>query len=281
VITISQAETVATATPRRVGCLVSGMVALLLFVGAMVAIPIILTNKVTQMAPKLPVQVQIEDLKLPTGMPEPTEVPTPTEVPPSPTPRFANGLASYSSTGIGPGALNRSVYITVDGAGTVYVADYQDGRIQAFDPDINYLHGWQVGDTHTIVYGMTATHDGTVYVAYDGDIYRFEGSSGKALGKLDYANGPEFGDLTILPDGGVLGVWYEGRWGLISSLEGHRDDLVWFDADGKTVRTLKSAISGQTDSLALETTVAVDGQGSVYALKSLTDRILNKQSKIF
>jgi outer membrane protein assembly factor BamB len=55
---------------------------------------------------------------------------------------------------------------------------------------------------------------------------------------------------------------------MITSLKGHRDDLVWFDADGNTARTLESAISGQTGSLALDTTVAVDGLGTVYALSS-------------
>jgi hypothetical protein len=154
----------------------------------------------------------------------------------------------------------------VDGAGIVYTADYQDGRIQAFDPDGKFLHGWQVGDAETVIYGFAASLGGSVYASFDGDIYRYEGASGKALGKLDYQPGPEFGDLTALPDGGILAAWYEGRWGMITSLEGHRDDLVWFDAEGKAVRTLKSALSGQTGDLALDTILAVDGLGNVYAM---------------
>lgn len=261
VITISQPVSVTPAAKRSVSCLVTAiLVGVVLFVAAMIAIPLILTNKATKMVSKA-----IEPaLALSTEMPGPTEVPLPTFTP-SPTP-FAHLVTTFGSSGIGPGLLNRAEYIAVDGSGTVYVADYEDGRIQAFDPDGKFLHGWQVGDNQTIIHGMAVTHAGILYVAYDGDIYRFDGPNGKPLDKLDYSNGQEFGDLTVLPEGGVLGVWYEGRWGLITSLEGHRDDLVWFDADGKTVRTLQSAISGQTGGLELDTSVAVDGQGTVYAL---------------
>ena len=171
----------------------------------------------------------------------------------------------FGSKGIGPGMLNDPRFITVDGTGTVYVADFEGGRIQAFGPDGKLLHLWQVGNSKTLIEGMAANHQGVVWVAYDSSIYRYDGASGELLGEVPYASGPEFGDLAATPDGGWVGVWYEGRWGLITSLEGHRDDLVWFDANGQTVRTLPSFISGQTGDLALDTLVAVDGLGTIYA----------------
>jgi outer membrane protein assembly factor BamB/uncharacterized Zn finger protein (UPF0148 family) len=274
VITIGQTEAVSTAAKRGVGCLVSAiLVSVGLFVAGMIAIPIIFTRQTTKMVNKV-----IEPaVPLATQYPAPTQVPLPT---PSPTPiPFASLVATFGSQGIGPGLLNDARYITVDGSGTVYVADYEDGRIQAFDSEGKYLHGWQVGDANTIIYGMAASPNGILYVAYAGDIYRYDGSRGKLLDKLDYANGPEFGDLAILPNGGVLGAWYQGRWGLITSLEGHRDDLVWFDADGNPVRTLESAISGQTDDLALEIYLAVDGLGNVYALSEFDREIFKFTSQ--
>jgi DNA-binding beta-propeller fold protein YncE len=262
VITIKRPEAVVTRAARRnTACLMSAiLVGVILFVAAVIAIPIMLAARANKMSGEVVTKVSYV---VPTMVPLATEVPVPTSIPTS---SYASLVTTFGSSGIGPGLLNDARYIAVDGSGTVYVADYQDGRIQAFDPDGKYLHGWQVGNEKTILYGLAASHAGVVYVAYGGDIYRFDGSSGKALGKLDTTNGPEFGDLTTLPDGGVLGAWYEGRWGMITSLEGHRDDLVWFDADGKTVRRLESAISGQTGDLALETTLAVDGLGTVYAL---------------
>ena len=261
VVTIERSEAAASDVKKRTGCLVGiVLVSVLIFVGSLIAVSVLMKNRSNEMAAKNPVSPTIP---LATQVPAPTEVPVPTILP---TPDFAHLVTTFGSKGIGPGLLNDARYIAVDGAGTIYTADYQDGRIQAFDADGKYLHGWQVGDAKTVIYGLTASHAGTVYVSYKGDIYRFEGSSGKALGKLDYELGQEFGDLAALPDGGVLGAWYQGRWGIITSLEGHRDDLVWFDAEGKFVRRMESAISGQTGDTALDTTLAVDGLGNVFAL---------------
>jgi outer membrane protein assembly factor BamB/uncharacterized Zn finger protein (UPF0148 family) len=254
-------EATAASAPRSACLGYAVLIGIVLFVAAMIAIPIILTNRANKMAKEV---VSGISFGAPTVVPIlATQVPVPTL---TPTPDFARLVTTFGSKGIGPGLLNDARYIAVDGAGTVYTADYQGGRIQAFDPDGKFLHGWQVGDAKTVIYGFTASLNGSVYASFDGDIYRYEGSSGKALGKLDYEPGPEFGDLTGLPDGGLLAAWYEGRWGMITSLEGHRDDLVWFDAEGKTVRTLKSALSGQTGDLALDTILAVDGLGNVYAM---------------
>ena len=261
VVTIERSEAAASDFKKRTGCLVgSVLVSVLIFVGSLIAISVFMKNRSNEMAAKNP---DSPNIPLATQVPLATEVPVPTILP---TPDFAHLVTTFGSSGIGPGLLNDARYIAVDGAGSVYAADYQDGRIQAFDPDGKYLHGWQVGDAKTVIYGLTANHAGTVYVSYEGDIYRFEGSSGKALGKLDYEFGQEFGDLAALPDGGVLGAWYQGRWGIITSLEGHRDDLVWFDAEGKFMRRLESAISGQTGDTALDTLLAVDGLGNVYAM---------------
>ena len=261
VITIEQSKAAASDVKSRTGCLVGiVLVSVLIFVGSMIAVSVFMKNRSNEMAEKNP---ESPNIPLATQVPAPTEVPVPA---PIPTQDYARLVTTFGSKGIGPGLLNDARYIAVDGAGIVYVADYQDGRIQAFDANGKYLHGWQVGDVKTVIYGLTASHAGTVYVSYEGDIYRFEGSTGKALGKLDYELGQEFGDLAALPDGGVLGAWYQGRWGIITSLEGHRDDLVWFDAEGKTVSRLESAISGQTENLALDTILAVDGLGNVYAL---------------
>jgi outer membrane protein assembly factor BamB/DNA-directed RNA polymerase subunit RPC12/RpoP len=205
-----------------------------------------------------------------------TQVPVPTAIP---TQSFARLVGTFSSQGIGAGLLNDARYITVDGSGTVYVADYQGGRIQAFDPEGKFLRSWQVGDAKSVIYGLAANQAGTVSASVEGDIYQFEGATGKTLGKVEYAGGAEFGDLTALPDGGFLAAWYEGRWGIITSLEGHRDDLVWFDAEGKTVRTLESAISGQTGDIELDMILAVDGLGNVYVLSEHDNEIFKFTSQ--
>lgn len=267
-IEINRPEGSAAIRSRRRGCLVGiTLTSVALFILGLVAIPMFLSWRSDQMAASV---MDPADLLKTQMAEEALATPTlePSEIPPSPTPSFAQLVTTFGEQGIGPGLLNRAEYLSIDGSGTVYVADYQDGRIQAFDASGKYLHGWQVGDENTFIHGMAAAHDGTLYVAYDGDINRFTGSTGEPLGKLDYANGPEFGDLAVLTDGGVAGVWYEGRWGIITSLAGHRDDLVWFDSKGKTTHRLESFISGQTGYPALDTKIAIDGLGTVYALST-------------
>ena len=263
------------APPRRnsgLSCVVAviAVIVLLVAVGAMV-VPLIVTSQAERVSSEIttPVKALLTQVAGPlqneivTLTAEPSETPT---LAFTPTPSFARLLTTFGSKGIGAGLLNDARYIAVDGTGAVYVADYQDGRIQAFDSDGKFLHGWQAGDSKTIIQGMAANHQGTLFVAYDGDIYRYEGANGKLLGKITYAKGPEFGDLAATLDGGVVGAWYEGRWGLITSLEGHRDDLVWFDAGGKALRSVQGFISGQTDSLALDNMITVDGQGTIFTL---------------
>ena len=187
---------------------------------------------------------------------------------PSPTPAYANPALSFGESGIGPGQLNDPRYLAVDGNGILYVADYQGGRVQAFDGTGKYLSQFTLGDAKTIIHGLAADHQGRVYVAAGDapEILVYEGKTGKPLGKLTSPNGGEFGEMAATASGGLDATWYQGRWGLITSLDGHRDDLVRFSAQGKIASTIPSFISGQTGDLALDNYIAVDGLGKIFAL---------------
>jgi hypothetical protein len=204
-----------------------------------------------------------------------------TEITPSPepsltpTPAFAQAALSFGGSGIGAGLFNDARYIAVDGSGSIYVADYEGGRIQRFDASGKYLSQWRVGDKNTIIYGLTANHQGQVYVSYDDLIERYDGTTGKRVSTLRSPNGGEFGDLYATADGHLAAAWYEGRWGIITSLEGHRDDLVIFDSEDKIVRTIPSIVSAQTGSTALDNYLAVDGTGTIFVL---SDGVLYKFS---
>jgi DNA-binding beta-propeller fold protein YncE len=205
-----------------------------------------------------------------------TEAPTEASTAaPSPTPAYAEAVTHFGEKGIGAGMLNDSRYIAIDGNNTIYVADYQGGRVQAFDTTGKYLSQWKVGDAKTIIEGLSANQKGGVFVSFDGFISEYEGATGKSLMKLSDPNGGEFGDLSSTADGNLAGVWYEGRWGMITSLDGHRDDLVMFNPQGKISLTIPSFISGQTGDLALDTYLAVDGLGNIYAL---SDSVIYKFS---
>jgi len=203
----------------------------------------------------------------PTDTPRPSITPRPSATPmPTSPPPYAMPAVSFGQAGTGPGMLNDARYIAVDGSRTIYVADYQGGRIQAFDVTGKYLHQFKVGDPKTIIAGLDADHAGDVFVAYDTSIFRYKGVTGELLGELTNPVEGTFGDLSAEPDGSLAATWYEGRWGIITSLEGHRDDLVIFNPQGKISLTVPGFISGQTGDTALDNYIAVDGLGNIFVL---------------
>jgi len=237
-------------------------IVIVLFIVGVTVIPIILTQMAVSSANNA---IQSAMTEIPAIAVQPTDVPT---LAPSPTPAYAQAVMHFGSKGIGPGMLNDARYIAIDGNGIIYVADYEGGRIQAFDMTGKYLSQWKVGDSNTDIQGLSANQKGDVFVSFDGSISEFEGATGNFLMKLTDPNGGEFGDLSSTADGNLAGVWYQARWGVITSLDGHRDDLVVFNSRGKIIMTIPSFISGQTGDLALDTDLAIDGLGNIYALST-------------
>ena len=70
----------------------------------------------------------------------------------------------------------------------------------------------------------------------------------------------------MTPEGHLAALWYEGRWGLITSLEGHQDGLLIYGPDKNVMTSMIPFISGQTENLALDTSLAINGEGTIYAL---------------
>ena len=167
---------------------------------------------------------------------------------------FANVLLDFGGEGIGPGMFNDARSIAVDGAGRIYVGEYTGGRIQVFDAAGKFVTQWSIGDRKTILRGMAADRNGTVYVAEGGRIDRYRGENGEKLGTLEYERSG-FDDVAAAADGGLVTVW-----------QSNRDDIVVFDKNGKVVRTIPEAISGASGDSELAMRVAVDGAGYIYAL---------------
>ena len=170
-------------------------------------------------------------------------------------------LLKFGAEGIGPGMFKDARSIAVDGAGNIYVGEYSGGRIQVFDSAGKFVTQWSV-DPKMPLRGLAADRKGNVYVVQRGTIRRFEGSSGKQLGELQYSGGSGFDDITAAPDGGLVCAWYENR-----------DDIVRFDAGGHAVRTIKAAISTASGESELNTRVAIDGLGNIYALGTFNDAV--------
>ena len=174
---------------------------------------------------------------------------------------FARVALKFGSEGIGPGMMTDSRSIAIDGKGNIYVAEYLGGRIQVFDSNGTFITQWMV-DPKMPLRGLAADRKGTVFVAQHGVITRYEGQTGQSLGQVEYSGGGGFDDVIATPDGGLLCAWYSAG-----------DDIVRFNAEGKVVNIIRKAISTVADRSELNTRVAIDGLGNIYALGSFTSSV--------
>jgi len=166
----------------------------------------------------------------------------------------------FGSEGIGPGNFKDARSIAVDAEGRIYVGEYTGGRVQVFDPAGKFVNQWTV-DPKMPLRGMTADRRGNVYVVQKGEITRYEGTSGRALGGVGAGQG-RYDDVTATPDGGLVAFSYQSR-----------DDIVRLDSSGKVTKAIRAAVSGQTDRSELSIRVAADGVGNVYALGEFNDAV--------
>ncbi len=190
----------------------------------------------------------------PTNTPEATITPEPT-VTPLPISGFGQPLLTFGSEGIGPGQFLDARAITVDEQnGNILVGEYTGGRIQVFDSQGAFLTQWTV-DTEMPLLGMDADRNGNVYVIQSGLINQYDAQTGEFKQEISFDGGWGFGDIAIAPDGGYVAPWFKGQ-----------DDIVRFSANGEPTLVINEAISGQTNSPELDTQVAIDGLGNIYAL---------------
>jgi streptogramin lyase len=179
--------------------------------------------------------------------------------PPSP-PRPPEPQPFFGKEGVGAGHFKDARSIAVDAAGNIYVGEYTGGRIQVFDKDGKFVTQWTV-DPKMPLRGMTADRRGTVYVVQKGEINKYEGATGRFLGKTGEGGG-HYDDVFATPDGG-----------LVAFARKQYDNVVRLDSSGQVRQVIEKAVSGQTDRSELSIRVAADGAGNVYALGEFNDAV--------
>jgi sugar lactone lactonase YvrE len=148
----------------------------------------------------------------------------------------------------------------VDAEGRIYIGEYSGGRVQVFDRDGKFVTQW-TADPKMPLRGMTADRRGNVYIVQKGEINKYEGTTGRFLGKVGDGAG-RYDDVFATPDGG-----------LVAFARKQYDNVVKLDASGQVKQVIEKAVSGQTERSELSIRVAADGTGNVYALGEFNDAV--------
>lgn len=172
-----------------------------------------------------------------------------------PTPGFISEVLVFGGEGTGPGLLNDSRRVAVDGEGWIYTADYDTGRIQVFDAGGEYLDHWIIPD-EPIIQDLAADRQGNLYVTSRSHVLRFDGTTGEQTGELVAEGWGSYDSVYVAPDGSIY----------VSSTPAGDTAIIIFNPDGSVKQVIPDPIEGITGDSELDTNVAVDGLGNLYVL---------------
>ena len=99
-------------------------------------------------------------------------------------PAYAHQVLEFGSEGIGPGQFKDSRTVAVSPDGRIYVGEYSDGRVQAFDPQGKFLSEWTIGKDKSLM-GLAADRHGSVYAVVPFNIIRYDGETGMPQGNAE------------------------------------------------------------------------------------------------
>ena len=180
----------------------------------------------------------------------------------TPTPGFMSEVLSFGGEGTGPGLLDDSRSIAVGADGVIYAADYDTGRVQVFDANGEYVTHWLIPD-EPIILDIDADRQGNLYVVTGGHIYRYDGQTGEQNGELVADSYGFYDSIFVAADGSVVA----------SSTPAGDTAIIVFAPDGSVKQVISDPIEGVTGDSELNTSVAMDGLGNIYAMGSFNGSV--------
>jgi hypothetical protein len=174
---------------------------------------------------------------------------------------FSSNTLSFGSQGIGAGLLEDARSIGVDANGRITVADYQDGRIQSFDPAGKFVSTFSINPDGKKVYigGMRIGRDGKAYIAHNGKISIYD-PSGTLINEIS-DDQHYYSDVAIGPDGTLYGV-------------SKGETIVRFKQDGTIDLEVPETFTNATGDSESDAHLAVDGLGNMYIVGSFNYTVL-------
>lgn len=234
---------------RRAGCTILGIVILLAGIGALVGLILAAAGLFAGGA-------AMQEAILPLLSP------TPPEATPEPTQPTGYTIdLTFGSEGIGAGRFTDARWIGVDADGNIYTGEYSGGRVQAFDSTGKFITQWLV-DAEMPLRSLAAGRDGTVYIAQRGNLYKFEGATGAALGEVRLPERVYVDDVFTLADGGLA---------LVNS--GVAEEILLLNPDESVRLRIPEVFSANGGRRELSMRVAVDGLGNIYVLGAFNSAV--------
>lgn len=174
---------------------------------------------------------------------------------------------AFGGEGTGPGLFQDGRGLAVNTAtGAMAVADYQDGRIQAFDPTGKVVTQWTVPNAvkDTIIRNMAGDAQGNVFVVTSGSILKYDSSQ-----KLKATWSPN--------DSGINSVAVEANGNIVAAAD---DETIYqLSPTGKVLMTIKNSFSDNGGDAELDTYVAIDSAGDIYALGTFNNAVFKFSTK--
>jgi DNA-directed RNA polymerase subunit RPC12/RpoP len=161
---------------------------------------------------------------------------------------FATQTLSFGSKGIAPGMFTDVRAIAVDSSGNIIAADYEDGRIQVFDPTGKSISTFSLG-SKTIIPSLAVSPDNKIYVANGGNISIFD-ESGNQVGTLQKES-HYFDDIAFGGDGLLYGVTED-------------DTIDRFNSKGNVNLEITNAFENVTGNSETIQHITADGLGNIY-----------------
>lgn len=181
---------------------------------------------------------------------------------------FADLVMEFGGLGNGAGQFEDPRYIAVDPDGNIFVADYQDGRVQKFNAGGKFEQLINIepdSNDSTLIRGTAADYEGNLYVVRGGDILKYSTEGGRLVETLP----GEFPD-TIYDDVAVDAS--NTIWALHSSAG--EDDLLKLSSGGEILERWPGIVSGvDDDNPAISLDMTVDGAGNVYIASGLASAV--------
>jgi sugar lactone lactonase YvrE len=173
----------------------------------------------------------------------------------------ANQTLSFGTEGIGPGMLKDARSLSLDSKGNIIVADYEDGRIQTFDPNGKFLSSFSLSGDGQKVYigGMAVGRDGNVYIAHNGKI-SIHDSEGNPVGEIS-DDSHRYEDVVLGGDGKLYAL-------------ADSETIVRFTSDRDIDLEIPNTFSSVTNDSELDAHLAVDGLGNMYVVGTFNYLVL-------